>query len=72
MTDDIEGTPLEWLTDGPRMVDVQHLINTIQAVANALLQINTATTDNCTVSYLAGTIVDNIGNVERTLMRGAS
>ena len=53
MNDDIEGTPLEWLTDGPSMVDVQHLINTIQAVANALLQINTATTDNCTVSYLA-------------------
>lgn len=72
MNDNIDGTPLEWLTDGPRSVDVRHLINTIQAVADALLQIDTATTDTCTVSYLAGTIVDNIGDVERTLMRGAS
>ena len=67
---DTDGTPLEWLTKRMGGADVQHDLNCIQSIAQALTFADTKLLENQSVSMLAGLILDHVNRVETTLQNG--
>ncbi len=69
---DIEGTPLEWPTKRPGGADVQHDLNCIHSIAQALTFADTKLLENQSVSLLAGLILDHAHRVETALQSGGA
>ena len=69
---DIEGTPLEWLTKRMGGADVQHDLNCIHSIAQALTFADTKLLENKSVSLLAGSIMDHVSRVENALQNGGA
>ncbi len=69
---DIEGTPLEWATKQMGGADVQHDLDCIHSIAQALTFADTKLLDNQSVSLLAGSILNHAHRVEIALQSGGS
>ena len=69
---DIEGTPLEWATKKMGCSDVQHDLNCINSIAQALTYADTQLLDNKSVSLLAGLIQDHAYRLETALQNGGA